>query len=178
MSRLPFVIGTVCVYGLAAHASLVGLAADHVAKPSNIIVDPRLENVVARMLERSPIFRSQAEYLRHKAFLHVRVIVKPPMTPFGQSASRADAVMRKFQFGRVEAVIRLSRIENAPELIAHELEHVREYVEGVQFRMLAARLRTSVWETTMGHYETARAVAIGRRVAEEVDTGIPLNPDR
>jgi hypothetical protein len=32
-----------------------------------------------------------------------------------------------------------------------------------------------VWRTGSGHYETTRAIAVGRRVAEEVETKIASN---
>ena len=170
VSRLPFVIGTVCVYGLAAHAAFAGIA-DRFAMPSNIIVDPSLEPVVARMLQRSPTFREQSQYLGSIAPLRVRVVVTASLTPLGQKTCRAITTLRRYQYGRIDALIRVAGGEDAPELIAHELEHVREYVDGLRFRFLAARLSTSVWETVTGHYETTRAIDIGRRVAEEVDGG-------
>jgi hypothetical protein len=175
ISRLPFVIGTVCVYGLAAYAPLASIAVDRLAMPTNIIVDPRLEPIVVRMLDRSPTFRDQSQYLGAVRLLRVRVFVHPSLTPFGQSTCRANAMLRKYQYGRIDALIRISAREDATELIAHELEHVREYIDGVRFGFLAARLSTKVWQTGSGHYETTRAIAVGRRVAEEVETKIASN---
>lgn len=54
----------------------------------------------------------------------------------------------------------------AIELIAHELEHVVEYVEGVKL-LLEAR-RGSRVKLLAGAFETERAVDAGRRVAREV----------
>lgn len=143
--------------------------------PPNIIVDPRLDDVVAGMLRQSPTFRDQSAYLGRMALLRVRVIVRGSLLPWAQSRPRADSVLRRYQFGRIDAVVRLTSDRNAPELIAHELEHVREFVDGVNFRVLAARAQSGVWDSLSGHYETARAVAIGRRVASEVAFGTAPN---
>ena len=168
-SWLPFVVGTVCVYGLAGATALPNTHPPML--PPNIIVDRPLDAVVARMLHRSPTFRDQANHLGSLLHLRIRVIVRLSLGPSGQSLCRADAVMRKYQFGRIDALVRVPSIAKAPELVAHEFEHVREYTEGVNFRLLAARVDSGVWHTRSGHYETARAVAIGRRVAEEVEPG-------
>ena len=168
MTRLRFVLGTVCVYGLAAHAAFSNPART-VALPSNIILDRDLESIVAMMIDRSPTFRAQLEYLGGIRRLQARIVLRGPRTPIGQTQCRADAVLKRYQYGRIEAVVRVSSAADAPELIAHELEHVREYVEGMNFRYHAARLN-DVWEWRTGHYETTRAIQKGRRVAEEVKT--------
>jgi hypothetical protein len=52
------------------------------------------------------------------------------------------------------------------ELIGHELEHLIEQLDGVD---LAAHIaRRVARRTDAGHYETQRAIQVGRRVAKEV----------
>ncbi len=53
------------------------------------------------------------------------------------------------------------------ELIAHELEHVLEHIDGMNLPMLASRKVNSVGKWA-GQYETARAQAVGATVAREV----------
>jgi hypothetical protein len=170
MSRLRFVLGTLCVYGLATHAAFPHTT-NAVAMPVNIIVDQRLEGIVARMLHRSSTFRAQCAYLGRVAALRVNLVVRLPGPPFKPSRCRAEALIRKYEFGWIEALVRLPSPVNAPELISHEFEHVREFVEGTNYRLLSVNVHTGVWRTADGHYETARAVAAGERVAAEVGPG-------
>ena len=168
-----FVLGTVCVYGLAAS---VVAATPSPTLPPNIIVDRALETIVARMLDRSPTFRGQVVQLGSMVLVRIRVVLDPSLaTSATRPMCRADGLLRRYTFGRIDALIRLPSDKNAPELIAHELEHVREFVEGVNFRLQAARLHSGVWHAYSGHYETARALAIGHRVALEVKRGTALH---
>jgi hypothetical protein len=59
------------------------------------------------------------------------------------------------------------------ELLAHELEHVLEQVEGIDLDALAEEGEAR--RLSDGSFETARAVQAGRRVAAEV---IDNSPDR
>jgi hypothetical protein len=165
--RMRFVLGTLCVYGLAAHAAFPETAHPP-AMPANIIVDQRLEDIVARMMHRSPTFRGQCEYLGRTATLRLNLVIRAPGPPFTRSRCRAQALIRKYEFGRIDALVRLPSPDNAAELISHEFEHVREFVEGTNYRLLSVNVGTGVWKTAAGHYETARAVAVGERVATEV----------
>ena len=64
--------------------------------------------------------------------------------------------------------VRLRVISQAAELIAHEFEHVLEYVEGLDHRDASRRDRGQVWMVADNRFETARAIDAGRRVAAEV----------
>ena len=54
------------------------------------------------------------------------------------------------------------------ELLAHELEHVIEQMEGVNLARLAREYAPLVSRDEVGAYETARATAAGRAAAAEV----------
>lgn len=166
---LRFVLGTVCVYGLAAAA----VADAHSSSmPLNIIVDRPLDEVAAYMADRSATFRAQLLHLGSLALVRIRIVMSPTLIGSAhEPPCRADAELRRYQFGRIDALVRLPSRHNAPELIAHELEHVREFAEGMNFRLLAARASSGVWYAHTGHYETERALAIGKRVALEVKRG-------
>ena len=169
LSRLGFVFGTLCVCGLLSTAPRASTEPPLVI-PSNLVFDPDLEDIAVRMLRRSPTFREQCQYLGRIVMLRARVVLQVATAPIGQSPCRAQAVLRKFQYGRIDALVRLPSRRNAVELISHELEHVREFVEGANHGILSARYGTGVWMGSDGRFETARAIAMGRRVAEEVES--------
>jgi hypothetical protein len=67
--------------------------------------------------------------------------------------------------GRLEADIYIVRQNMFVELLAHELEHVIEQLEGLDLQLAARQGRGRVRE---GAYETRRAIEAGRKVAAEV----------
>jgi Tol biopolymer transport system component len=73
----------------------------------------------------------------------------------------------KYQGGRLVSVdIHLTNFDDPVELIAHELEHVIEQLDGID---LEAHARTgTVSKREDGAFETRRAIEIGKRVAREV----------
>ena len=58
---------------------------------------------------------------------------------------------------------------DAAELIAHELEHILEQLDGVDLQAQAGN--GVVWKAGDGAFETRRAIEAGRRVAREITTG-------
>jgi hypothetical protein len=78
----------------------------------------------------------------------------------------------KFRDGTVTEALVLLAFEG-PDPLAHELEHVLEHVDGVDVRRAVERgVRGAHW-TDHGNLETARAVAIGRAVAQEMRESSP-----
>jgi Tol biopolymer transport system component len=83
------------------------------------------------------------------------------------SSYRARAAMKRQSGALVSVNIRLRRFEDPIELIAHEIEHVIEQLEGID---LGARAGTgNVWKRDDGAFETRRAIEVGWRVAREVN---------
>jgi hypothetical protein len=73
--------------------------------------------------------------------------------------------------GRLDAVIRLGKDYPAPGLIAHELEHVIEQLDGVDLQRKSRLDSTGVHECMCGGataFETARAVRAGLQVTAEL----------
>ncbi|HEV8144527.1 MAG TPA: hypothetical protein VGQ77_16830 [Methylomirabilota bacterium] len=66
----------------------------------------------------------------------------------------------------VSVDIRLAPFDEAVELIAHELEHVIEQLDGIDLEV-HARAGTA-WKKEDGSFETRRAIEVGRRVAQDV----------
>ena len=79
---------------------------------------------------------------------------------------RARTVLRHEMGGIVAAYVFLSPSENVMELVAHEVEHVLEQMDGVDLE--AQHDSRSVWKNEDGAFETRRATQVGQRVAREV----------
>jgi hypothetical protein len=82
--------------------------------------------------------------------------------------SKARATLGSAGDGSVVAHVRVRPGGRTVELIAHEFEHVLERVEGVNY-LLEHRANPAVRLLPGGAFETRRAIAAGRRVAEEVE---------
>jgi hypothetical protein len=137
------------------------------ALPVNIRIDSALTNIVHDMLLHSPIFRGQLARLQTVTRVRIRLTVD--LRGIGhRTASRAECEMRRYEYGFVDATVRLRSISQAEELIAHELEHVLEYIDGVNLRAAWRRDPGKVWLGDDGRFETARAIDTGRRVAAEL----------
>ena len=137
--------------------------------PANIIiVDKLLSDVVVDMLRGSPTFRDQCRQLAQVRALRVRVSLDPDRPTVAQPDCRALCVIKRYQFGFVDAHVRLRTVADPQTLIAHEFEHVREYVEGLNYLGTSVQFPSRVWITMAGHYETARAIEAGNQVASEM----------
>ena len=135
--------------------------------PKNIHVDGALVGVVDGMLVHSRTFREQCARLQPLTGVRIRLLVDLNGTDH-RTGSRAESVMRRFEYGLIDVTVRLRALSQATELIAHEFEHVLEYVEGVDHRAASQRDRREVWMVAGSRFETARAIDAGRRVAAEV----------
>jgi hypothetical protein len=131
--------------------------------PSNLKVPAKLQSVLEEVLRRSPTFRRQVQELRHTP--HVRMTLS-----YGNLSIwhvlRAESRISKYEWGSLAVDTRLYTVENVIEVIAHELEHVCEQIEGIDVRVLAHQRHSGVYDVG-GHYETHRAVLAGRQVAKE-----------
>jgi hypothetical protein len=148
-------------------ASIVG-GAERPELPRNIVVPHSLTGLAVEMLEGSRTFRRQCERLGMHRQLHVRITLDLETRWSGRRVCDAKGKITRYQFGRVEADVRLLTVRNVESLIAHELEHVREYVEGVNFLATSIQHPRRVWLTPEGHYETTRAIDVGDQVADEL----------
>jgi hypothetical protein len=131
---------------------------------SNIRVNDILEPVVSALLLKSATFRRQWDTISASRFIRVTIVLRPGM----QGWSRARTEISHFAYGAIRARIELPNATDLTELLAHELEHVVEQLEGLDLRALAARHEGGVVEVRKGIYETARARAAGLQVYREV----------
>jgi hypothetical protein len=131
------------------------------------------EPTIAQMWQRSPTFRRQVTRLVASGLI---VTIEKCWTQCSGSLRAQTTVT--YQHGvlaRANVQIQL-RLSEMPELIAHELEHVIEQLDGVDLVRLASRGSRLVNVDQSGHYETARADHIGRTVAAEYRAGVEMAP--
>jgi hypothetical protein len=138
---------------------------DTLTTTPNLTVSALYVPVVERMLARSSTFRRQCARIAAATHLFVSIRSEP------SRRTRASALteIQRRPGGRVDAVVWIGPSARLTELIAHEIEHIIEQLDGVDLRV-RARLRDSgVRQTAESDaYETTRAVATGLRVAREL----------
>src|SRR5689334_11706013 len=146
--------------------------------PANLEVDPILRPTVIWLLDRSPTFQRQCLRLGAARGVSVRLFLQPSRPggdADGLTQVRRDAASRLV---RTEiGVMLMSSPHKQMELIAHELEHVIEQLDGIDLASLERRGVSGVAVVGSQHFETARAVAIGRQVRREVETYRQQLPD-
>jgi hypothetical protein len=136
--------------------------------PDSIELEDGLEPAIRWALEHSPTFRQQCRALAASFRLRARVGVSyPPAT----GTLRARTSITETPSGVLTARIEILSVLDLTELIAHELEHVLEQLDGVNLQALAQT--GGARRLADGAFETARAVAAGRQVAGEVVNNAP-----
>ena len=153
---------------LALVAALAGPDQFQSQLPQNITVASQLVAIVLDALRNSPTFRQQCERIDRMPLVRVRVVFDSGERPEGTFFARAQTDIRRYQYGLIVATVSLWSTRDAAELVAHELEHVREFAEGMNYQAAAARLPRTVWKTGPNTFESTRAVLVGRTVADEL----------
>ena len=131
--------------------------------PANLIVADIVRPLVSSMWRQSPTFRRQCARLAE----HPDVIVRLEIARAVQDTRGARSAITRLN-GELNAgvEIELRKPELYIEHIAHELEHVLEQVDGTDLARLARQRVDGVMEFG-GSFETARARAVGRIVAQQ-----------
>jgi hypothetical protein len=160
---------------LPPQASAIAVAATRPARalgevPINMSVPDHLVPTLHFMLDRSPTFRRQCAVLGQRRELVIRVREADART---LRRFRARTLVKRHEYGAVVAEVQLIRREDLVELLAHELEHVREQIEGVNLPLLALLEGSGVRLVGGEHFETQRASEVGRRVAWETEHASP-----
>lgn len=135
-----------------------------IGPPTGLHIADALRPVLHHMWQTSPTFRRQCARLA-EASVELTVQVGLPHGAIGVRALTRigvrDGVVR-------HVTVYLGRtLDMAYELLAHEVEHVLEQIDGVNLRVLAVAGVRGV-QASRDAYETSRAVAIGRLVEREV----------
>ena len=132
----------------------------------NVLISPALQPAVAAMLRDSVTFRRQCARLAgsHSIVITVDDAVIPDRAPF-----RAATEFTVDPQGRMLARVRIGSRVDLEEMIAHEFEHIIEQLDGVDLPSLARRATAGVHTVhDEGHFETERAIAVGRQVVREI----------
>ena len=134
-----------------------------VVRPSNLAAAFSVPAAPRRHGQSSPTFNGQCRRLaaapRLKVVLRLEAPQRRPSFAARTVLERRDGVL-------VAAHVFLSLTPDAVELIAHEVEHVLEQLDGVDLEAQAGS--GNVWKRDDGAFETRRATEVGRRVAREV----------
>ena len=138
-----------------------------VEAPQNLSVPSGYQAVIAQMLERSPMFRRQC--LRLAGAPHLAIIVKT-MHPLA-AGPRARTEIAQAEGSRLVASVEINPTGDFMELLAHEIEHIIEQLDGIDLAARAAVARSGVWSCADGTFETSRAVRVGVLVAREARAG-------
>ena len=139
---------------------------DSSVAPANLIVPEMYRSVIDAMLRRSPTFRRQC--LRLANAPRLTIVLQSRMSTRRGSRVRARTLLAPGADGKLDAVIDLVSLENPVELIAHEIEHVIEQLDGIDLPSRALLPDSGVHACDEGAFETRRAVRVGQVVAEEV----------
>jgi hypothetical protein len=136
--------------------------------PPNMQVSLVYRQLVVKMLSRSPTFRRQM--LRIAAASHLTVSLHSAY-PSTHTGLRATTEFSRGTKGNLSATIEIVPLKDNIELIAHELEHVIEQLDGVDLAAKASRPNSGVYATgdSGNLFETTRAKRIGSQVAREVE---------
>ena len=138
-----------------------------VTLPSNLKIPDMYRSYVESMLRLSPTFRRQCRRLANALGITVvlrQFLTRPPDRVRAQTSFSTD------RDGRLYATVETRTLEDQVELIAHEIEHVIERLDGVDLRARAALPGTGVrlCDGVDDTFETIRARRAGLAVAEEV----------
>lgn len=134
--------------------------------PCRLVVKPTLLGVIEAGWARSPTLRAQCE-----ALAAARAVVTLEWGPPPDSQARARAHLDR-RDGVVVARIIVPPCPETLELVAHELQHVIELANGLDFEAESTRSGSGVWRAAWG-FETQAAIEAGRRVGRELN-----HPDR
>jgi hypothetical protein len=131
--------------------------------PRNLRVPENMRPLLMRMLQTSPTFRRQIAVLAAKPAVRVSVMYGGIR---GDRNYHALSTVRKHQWGAMLVDTTIFVPTDLVEIIAHELEHVCEQMEGVDLRELSRRKGVGVYDLN-GHFETARAIRAGQNATRE-----------
>jgi hypothetical protein len=146
----------------------VGVYDEPQAPPSGVAVPPNLDvpsayqPAVVTMLERSPMFRRQC--LRLAAAPQLTVVVR--ITHPNNAGPRARTQIRR-DGSQLSASVEINPHGDFTELLAHELEHIIEQLDGIDLAAKSNVARSGVRLCADGTFETSRAVRVGTLVALE-----------
>jgi hypothetical protein len=142
--------------------------------PPNIRTTNDLRPVIEDLLARSPTLREQCARIGIAKKTWVSVTLSVVRFP---SFARARSTARRYPTGLLVIDVEIPPAsQDFGELLAHEFEHVTEFIDGVDFKK-ASRSRTGGIAQcgSDGSFETERAQKAGRKAKFEIETRQPVN---
>ena len=128
-------------------------------------MDAKLQGLIDDLLSRSPAFRRQWQRLERFPRLTIRIeLVHANQISHDAHAATTIAVLHD---GSVDAAVAIPGGRRLAELVAHEMEHILERLDGVNAANQHALGDHSVRRGS-GTFETARAVLVGQLVAKQL----------
>jgi hypothetical protein len=140
-----------------------GLNAAAAPLPVNLVVPNSIVPIVWSMWLRSPTFRRQCLRLAE----HPEIVVQFELTSQVERGSGRTRLKRRPSGIAAAVQIGFGDPHSYVELIAHELEHVLEQLDGTNLPVLERLGVDGVVREKHDHYDTMRARSIGRAVARE-----------
>lgn len=129
-----------------------------------VFVDDQLRPIIDDLLARSPAFRRQWQRPLREPRLSITLeLVHANQIVDAHAATKVSA----HPDGSLHAVVAIPGGRRLAELIAHEVEHVLERLDGVRVATRHAMGDPTVRRAS-GTFETARAVLVGQLVAAEI----------
>ena len=136
--------------------------------PEWLRLDSRIVEIVAEARRRSRTIRDQWDRLSaERTPLQVAIRLRDA-TDHRKTRATSDIIVEAN--GLVQVAISVPWSPRFAELLAHELEHVIEYLDGVRVRDVYRTRGHSVHQGESG-YETARARSVGLRAYDEYRGG-------
>ena len=144
---------------------VVGASSTASAATARVVVDAKLQGLIDDLLSRSPAFRRQWQRLERFPRLSIRI----ELVHANQSAATRTRRPRSpfLHDGSLHAAVAIPGGRRLAELVAHEVEHILERLDGVNAANQHALGDHSVRRAS-GTFETARAVLVGQLVAKQV----------
>jgi hypothetical protein len=131
--------------------------------PANFVVPAVSQAWVEDLIARSPTLRRQCRIIA--AFGDVVVRLSSLRRVSGWCRARTS--FTRDRDGGLRAAIDIPVSVDFAELLAHELEHVIEQIEGIDLRRMARHRDSGVWEVGPNVFETTRAIYAGVLAAGE-----------
>jgi hypothetical protein len=132
--------------------------------PANIVVPAVSHQWIEDLIATSPTLQRQCGLIAEAEHVVVRVASLRRVGAW----CRARTSFTRDRVGRLRAAIDIPVSVDFAELLAHELEHVVEQIEGVNLRRLARVRDSGVREVGPNVFETTRATEAGLMAAGEV----------
>ena len=139
--------------------------------PMNLVMSSMYRSFVESLLADSPTFRRQCERLANTPGLTIRL--NDDIRRQSSPQNPALTTIRTRGSARVIAEVQINQFGREAELLAHEFEHIIEFLDGVDLKSKAKVSSTGVRGCACGNgsgaaFETRRAIHVGRIVAREV----------